>query len=147
SLANASVGVRLNKVGEKLDWSLSYFHGFSLSPTARIISDPAGTLELHHDRIDVYGGDFARNFGRFAVRGEIAYFDTIDDSGKNPDISNSYLYWIVGVDRTFFSNLNVNLQVFERYVRGLPDHQDLAGPDLLTAVFNGERDRFTHGVT
>jgi hypothetical protein len=104
SVSNSEVGLRLNKVGVGLDWSVSYFRGFSLLPDPHLIGN--NTFELRYDRINVFGTDLARNYGRFGFRGEMAYVD--------PAIKNPYLYWIAGIDRTFFSNLNLNLQFFQR---------------------------------
>ena len=154
TLANTHGGMRLNKVGEGFDWSLSYFRGFSLLPGAQLVADETArsTLRLHYDRITVLGADFARNHGRFGLRGEIAYVDTSDDSGSAPGIANPYLHWIVGVDRTFFANLNANLQFFQRRVRNhrepaaweTPAQRDTA---MLNALIDGQRDAIANGVS
>jgi hypothetical protein len=153
TLSNTHGGVRLNKVGEGFDWSLSYFRGFSLLPGVQLIGDAAApTLQLHYDRITVLGADFARNYGRFGFRGEVAYVDTTDDTGGAPGIRNPYLHWIIGVDRTFFVNLNVNLQFFQRRVRKHRDPQSWTNPAerstaLLNALIDGQRDAITDGIS
>lgn len=154
TLSNTVVGLKFNKVGESLDWSVSYFRGFSLLPDARLIgSGPAGPiLELHYDRITVLGADFARNYGRFGVRGEVAYVDTADDAGTDPGVKNPYLFWIAGVDRSFFDNLNVNLQLFQRRVRNHHSTKTIVSPlerSIATqnAVLDGQRDRINNGIS
>jgi hypothetical protein len=107
---------------------------------------------LHYDRVTVVGADFARNYGRFGLRGEIAYVDTHDDEGTVPSIRNPHLHWIVGVDRTFLANLNANLQFFQRRVR---KHRDLASwttpaqrtAAALNALIDGQSDAVTHGIS
>ncbi|HET9445944.1 MAG TPA: hypothetical protein VFO35_06780, partial [Steroidobacteraceae bacterium] len=82
----------------------------------------------------------------------IAYVDTTDDPGRAPSVANPHLHWIVGVDRTFFANLNANLQFFQRRVR---NHRDPAAwpvpaersTALLNSLMNGQRDAITNGVS
>jgi hypothetical protein len=155
TLANTHGGVRLNKVGEGIDWSLSYFRGFSLVPGAQLIEEEGiaqPTLRLRYDRITVLGADFARNYGRFALRGEIAYVDTVDDAGSAPSISNPYLHWIIGVDRTFFANLNANLQFFQRRVRKHRDPANWTAPverstARLNSLIDGQSDAVSNGIS
>jgi hypothetical protein len=153
--SNTAVGVKLDKAGEGFDWSVSYFRGFALLPGLRpaldaTANDPA--VELHYDRITVFGADFARNFGRFGFRGEMAYVDTADDSGTNPAIRNPFLHSIVGVDRTFYDNLNVNLQFFQRRVI---NHRDpgaftdalMANVATLNTLINAQEDPVSNGIS
>ncbi len=154
TLSNSEVGLKLNKVGGGFDWSVSHFRGFSLLPDARVIGTGAAgpILELHYDRISVYGADFARNYGRFGFRGEMAYVYTTDDLGTDPGVKNPYLYWIAGVDRTFFDNLNINLQFFQRRVRRHQNPEVIADPlergtAIQNAVLDGQRDRISSGIS
>ena len=154
SVSNTQLGLRLNKVGEGFDWSASYFRGFSLLPSIRAVrGSPSGQVtELRYDRITVLGADFARNLGRFGVRGEVAYMDTRDDEGVDPLVRNPQLFWIVGVDRTFLDNLNVNVQYFQRRIRHFHDPDAGADPNgrrlaIQNAVLGGQRDRVSDGVT
>ncbi|MES2937563.1 MAG: DUF1302 family protein [Pseudomonadota bacterium] len=152
SASNAQVGLRLNKVGEGADWSLSYFHGHSLLPSFGVPRADAATA-LHYDRISVLGADFAKNFGRFGVRGEASYTRTRDTSGTDPLVRNPQLFWVLGVDRTFFENLNLNVQVFQRRVIHFhrPDAAALPPQELRLALQNallaGQQDRSNHGIT
>ncbi len=154
SLSNTEVGLKLNKVGEGFDWSVSAFHGFSRLPDMRVVgSTPSGSiLEQHYDRITVFGADFARNLGRFGFRGELAYVNTADGAGTDPDAKNPYLFWIVGIDRTIFENLNVNLQFLQRWVRRYHNPQGIADPlerdiAIQNATLVGQRDRTNNGIS
>jgi hypothetical protein len=153
TLANTHGGARLNKVGEGFDWSVSYFRGFSLAPGVELVENEMAltTLRLHYDRITAVGADFARNYGRFGLRGEVALVDTADDRGSSPRIRNPHVHWIVGVDRTFFANLNANLQFFERRVRKHRDPATWAPAQRTTAMLNslidGQSDAITHGIS
>ncbi|MBI3523715.1 MAG: hypothetical protein HY066_04190 [Betaproteobacteria bacterium] len=154
TLANSELGLKLDKVGEGFDWSASYFHGFSLLPDLRFLGGNAAgpVLESYYDRINVLGADFARNFGRYGLRGELAYVDTRDKAGTDPGVKNPYLFWIVGIDRTFFENLNVNIQFFQRRVRRHHAAEEIAEPvqrgiALQNAILDGQRDRISNGIS
>jgi hypothetical protein len=125
---------------------VSYFNGFS--PLASFWLLDAGELEQHHDRIEVFGGDFARNFGRFGVRGEAAYVDTPNRRGVDSLARRPQLYWVLGVDRTFFDNLNVNVQYFERRVLHFQEPAAGLRPlSVFNAILAGELDDVGNGMT
>ena len=154
SFENAEYAVKLDKFGAGFDWSLSIFHGYSplpsLSQTAPTPSSRA--IQLGYDRVNVVGADFARNFGRFGLRGEIAYMNTADRSGADFQKRNPNLFLILGVDRTFWENLNVNLQYFHRTVRHYHSPMVVTDPAeraiaLQHAILNSERDPTSDGVT
>jgi hypothetical protein len=149
--SNTQFGLRWNKVGEGFDWSVSYFQGFSHLPSL-VPTSEAAVAELRYDRLRVLGADFARNFGRFGVRGEVAYSFTEDRLGRDPFVRNPQLYGVVGVDRTFFENLNVNIQVFGRHVYNYRNPQSVDDPAarswaIQSALLAGQLDRFNSGVT
>ncbi len=152
--AHGVFALKLNKTGGALDWSLSYFRGYSSLPDARLLGfGPAGPmLELHYDKIDVVGADFARNFGRYGVRGELAYISTGDRDGRDPAVKNPFLFYVLGVDRTFFENLNINLQLVGRRVHRFTDPETLTNPierqiAIQNAITDGQQDRASYGLS
>lgn len=154
SLENTEGGLKLNKTGESLDWSISYFHGFDLLPDARVVGFvPAGlVLELRHTMIDVFGADMAHNFGKFGFRAEAAYILTADRSGEDPTIKNPYLFYVFGVDRTFMENLNLNLQWVGRSVQNYNDPETISDPILRgvaiqNAIIDNQQDPASYGMT
>jgi hypothetical protein len=133
TLANSEAAVKFNKTGDGMDWSVSYFHGYSLLPEIHPL--PASpTLELRYPEIDVLGADLARNFGRYGARAEIAYIQTQDRRGQDPVAVNPYWYAVAGVDRTFLDNLNVNLQLVGRWVHQYTDPSTIADPAARAAT-------------
>ncbi len=152
SLKDAQVGIRLNKGGESLDWSVSYFRGHSLLPTLRPVAPGAAGGVLTYDPIWVLGVDFARNLGRYGFRGEAAYLRSEDRAGSDPFAKNPQLYWVLGVDRTFLENLNLNVQLFQRRVRAHRPADLLSDPTersfaLQSTLLAGQRDRVNSGIT
>jgi hypothetical protein len=154
TISNSEVGLRLNKTGARLDWSVSFFHGFDLLPDARIADLlPSGpVLELRYNKIDVFGADAARNFGRYGFRAEAAYFQTRDGNGDDPTIKNPFLFYVVGLDRTFLENLNLNLQLVGRWIKDFNDPESIADPILKSvavqnAIFGNQQDPTGYGLT
>ena len=141
-------GVRLNVVSEGFDWSVSYFRGRAHIPSVRLLD---GRRVLRYDRIRVFGADVARNFGRFGVRGEVAFSQTDDKDGRDPFTRNPQIYWVGGIDRTFFDDLNLNFQVFQRVVRAYrplsEGPADVSAVALQSTILAGQRDRINNGFT
>jgi len=150
SFSSTEVGLRLNRAAEGLDWSMSYFHGYSLLPDLNLVG--ASAPALNHDRTDVVGADFARNLGRFGFRGEVAYITTRDRHGTDSFTKNPQLFWIFGVDRTFFENLNLNVQFFQRRVSAYRNPKTIRDANvrsiaIFNAILGGEFDRTSNGIS
>ena len=64
------------------------------------------------------------NLDRFGLRGEVAYTFTEDNEGTDPFVKNSFLYLVLGADRSFFEHLNVNIQTI--YTKG----DEFSGPQV-----------------
>lgn len=153
NFSDTEVAVKLNKSGGAFDGSISFFHGFDLLPDARASLTPMGpVIELRHTIIDVIGIDMARNFGKFGFRAEGAYFITEDHNGLDPTIKNPFLFYVLGVDRTFLENLNINIQFVGRYIRYYQDPEAINDPFLRSlavqnAIVNGQQDQTSYGLT
>ena len=147
-LRNWVAGIKLDRSGETTDWSLSYYHGPSLTPTA-LSAGP--TVTLGYDRTHVLGFDFARNFGRFGFRTELAYTFSKSTS-LDPNASKGRLYLVAGVDRTFGQKLNVNVQGLLRWIPRRVDPAKVADPSVLAAallnsIVRGQEERLSPGLT
>jgi hypothetical protein len=155
TFSNTETGVKLNKSGGDIDWSVSYYHGFSLLPEIRLngSSDGSGLpLELRYPEIDVAGADAARNYGRYGFRVEAAYISPKDYDSKEITLIQSYFFTVFGVDRTFFENINVNLQAIGRFVPHPNDPEAFSDPTqrLLAeknAVLFGQQHGSNWGLT
>lgn len=114
--------VRLDKSGGAVDWSCSYFDGFDLLPDLSVANDSSVSeqIKVSHHRLRVIGADGATNFGHYALRAEGAYAFTQNTSGQDPFVKEPYLFAIVGGDRTYGGELNINVQYIFRFVSELP---------------------------
>jgi len=153
TLGNSQVGIKLNKSGGAIDWSASYFHGYSLLPDFRVANVNANgpQLELDYDRIDVLGADVARNFGKYGFRGEAAWTKPSGAEGRMA-FKQTYLYYVLGVDRTFEGNLNINFQLFGRHLQNFHDPERISDPlertiAIQNAITDYQQDKDSYGLT
>jgi hypothetical protein len=150
---NGSAGVKLDRSGGKIDASIAYFYGYNLRPEARVVDAVLGDtpqairgdVRLAYGRQHMIGADFATARGRFGYRGEVAWVHTDNPHGRRLESIVPYLSYVLGVERTFLTNLSVIAQYVGRWV---PERVDparaLAGPDpvLGRARFLAARETF-----
>lgn len=144
-------GLRINRAGGDLDASVSLFHGRSLLPNA-MAPDPlsATALRLDYPMITMLGADLARNFSAFGTRLELAYANPAGSlAGDKPGVRPN-LWVVAGIDRTFYPELNVNVQLFLRRTWDLPSSSlsagDAAAQDFDAATFMQERREVAGGT-
>lgn len=145
--------LRAERSSERIDWSASYFDGYDKSPDLR--ADSAGAsgvlVGLYHSRIRVLGADAATTLGRWGVRTEAAYTWTSDPDGTDPFTKNPFFYGVLGVDRTFLDNLNVNVQALYRRIAHYEDPFAVTGPlqplAVRQALISNQRDPEQVGAT
>jgi hypothetical protein len=154
NLENSEFAFKLNKIGSDLDWSVSYFNGFDLTPQVKYLSSQNGNIfiELSNPRIHVFGADFAKNYGRYGFRGEAAYMLTDDMDGIYPYLKNPNLYYIIGGDRTFIETLNINLQLIGRYIFKYSDVEKIQNTTeraiyIKNAIFSSELDEIQYSIS
>ena len=153
-IANTTVAMRLNRTGGEFDWSVSAFRGFNLLPSYRIAGFNAlgPQLEKRYGRLDAFGADVARNFGLYAMRAELAYMRPGPSGNVAFDEIRPSLYYVVGGDRTFDNQLNINLQVFGRHVFGFShagreDSSLQRNIEIQNAITHSQLDRSSYGLT
>lgn len=147
-------GIKVEQTGKALDWSVSYFDGFDLSPDLGIDRATSSSVELllRHHRVRVIGADAATTIGRYGLRGEAAYTFTEDLEGDDPKVKNPFFFMVVGGDRTFLEYLNVNLQYILRAVVnyrspvGIPNAVERSVA-MKQAVASNQLDRVQHGAS
>lgn len=104
-------GLKLDRAGEGVDWSLSFYSGVDTAPSLEQNDPAAGRpFQMVDHRIQRYGGDAAWSFGSYTLRTELAYTQTgkrlSEFSGRKFD----YAQAVVGLERQFAGNWNANLQ-------------------------------------
>jgi hypothetical protein len=110
------VGFKIDHSGEGLDWSVSYAHVLDRMPDLAILPTPVQGLPvgLIYRPVSVVGADAAIPMGQYGLRGEIAYTRTENQDAPNAITKRPNLFAVLGVERTFNGELNINLQYLYR---------------------------------
>src|SRR5258708_5453042 len=133
-------GIKLDNSGGAVDWSFSYFDGFSKIPDLSLVSASSSSglnVGLNYNRIRVIGSDFAFNLGSYGFRGEAAYTRTENSDSTTPLVQKPNLYAVIGGDRTFVENFNVNAQIMYRHVFGFQYPAQISDPNIRTVASIG----------
>ncbi len=150
SWSDQGLGIKLDKTGGEIDWSVSYYHGLDVLPVGRPISP--SHVELVHNRLNVFGTDFSKNFGPYGVRGELAYVHTQDFSGGSSLVKNPFLMYVIGTDRNITEDINLNLQFYQKFIVNFHDPFVIQDPAVrsvavLNDTLNQQLDRVQGGFT
>ena len=148
---------RIDHTGGALDWSISYFEGRSRTRDIALVPVPPAmarvalaAVQQQFPQTTVFGADLAGVAGRFGYRAEAAYTDV--GGAATPFRTKDNFWIVVGVDRTFDSGWNVNLQYSFRYIVDYEDPALLPNPvvraiALQSAAVNNQLDRRQNGMT
>lgn len=148
------LGMRWLHTGERLDWSLSAFHGFSPFPLLDFngfASNGSAAYVRHYAAIDGIGADVARNFGKLGFRAEFAYTQPRRGEGDDRQTAQSSYFLVAGIDRSF-DEWNINVQALLRHT---PDYDKTIAfsnaqeqwAALQNAIVQGQQERFMYGMT
>lgn len=113
-LGHAGYALKLDHAGTGFDWSVSWFDGYGLNPEAHPRTTDVG-IEWRYPHLQVLGGDMAQNFGRYGFRAEAAYYRPQRLVAGGESVLGDYFSYVIGADRTFGENLNINVQLLGRW--------------------------------
>jgi hypothetical protein len=110
------VGFKLDHSGDGLDWSVSYAHALDRTPDLKILSiaTPGLPVGLIYRPVSVFGADAAVPIGQYGLRGEVAYTRTQNQDDPDAITKKSNVFLVLGGERTFDGELNINLQYLYR---------------------------------
>jgi hypothetical protein len=115
---------RVSTVWHSFDLALLYYNGYTDDPAYHrdYLTDGRMRFTPRYHRYRAYGFNFAKGFERATIRGEVAVKPDLlfsidpDDPSYQKDsdglVSRELYQGVIGIDRTFFTNLYVNLQFF-----------------------------------
>ena len=136
---------RASTVWKGFDLALLYYNGYTDDPAYHrdYLTDARMRFTPRYHRYQAYGFNFAKGFERATIRGELAVkpgllfsIDTDDPSYVEDSdglVSRDLYQGVIGIDRTFFTNLYVNVQFFADIIE--------YGQEALASK------RKTHGIT
>ncbi len=105
--------IKLDRNGEDIDFSFSYYEGFNRFARYRLespffLSSGAPVFRANFDKQQTIGADVALNIGKFSVRGEGATSRYSSGSEPTRRVDRA----VLGVDRNFLDTANINAQLF-----------------------------------
>ena len=121
---DAEFAFRISTVRHGFDLALLYYNGYTDDPVYHrdYLTDGRMRFTPRYHRYKAYGFNFAKGFERATIRGELAVkpgllfsIDSNDPSyAKDSDglVTRDLYQGVIGIDRTFFTNLYTNLQFF-----------------------------------
>ena len=142
---DAEFALRVSTVWKGFDLAFLHYNGYTDDPVYHrdYLTDGRMRFTPRYHRYQAYGFNLAKGFERATVRGEVAVkpgllfsIDSNDPSyEKDSDglVARDLYQGVIGIDRTFFTNLYVNLQFFTDLIED--------GQEALAAR------RKTHGIT
>ena len=136
--ANNQWAIKYDQSGKAVDWSVSYYDGYDITP------DLSSASVYQHYRIKVLGMDIATTVGsnRFAL--ESAYTQTQDMNGTDEYIKSPFLYTVFGVEHDFGNNTSGIIQIFNRHVF---NYSTPTADGLYHAIFSSQLDRNQDGIS
>lgn len=151
---NTQGGARISSTYKGWDFSLSYIYAFDKYPTVHIsdelieamkdstvpgyiaglsLGEIEGIMELKYHRYHMAGFDFAKNIGKYGVRGEAAlFFDRYTYTEDFEAIKRNYILYVLGIDRQFKGNFYVNLQLVQKII--LDYRHEILEDEVLSAM-------------
>jgi hypothetical protein len=145
--------VRLDSSADGFDWSLSYFDGVDRNGDLVATGVRGGQilLQREYQRQRTVGADAATVLLDLNLRAEIAYTD-FPDRGPNDLGQRPFMLAVIGGDKQFLEDFNLNLQWIFRRVsdHASPEEQPdpvARGIALINAVQSGQRDEIQNGAS
>lgn len=146
---NAQWGMKMDRTGESLDWSVSYYNGYSTVP--EVTMTVVGGLALENREIRMAGADFAASIDGWGLRGEAASVELEERSGMTGLYPHSYVYAVLGAERIIDGSLTVNMQWLHRHIRDFNDPEEVPTPlsqiALGNALLHNQFDKRQDGVS
>jgi len=150
-IKNSSWGIKIDRMGSRIDFSLSYLYTWDSFPDYEfdLSQIPIINLIPVHHRLQIYGADFATTFEELDLRGEVAYFQTRDENGDSLSIKNPNLRYILEVGYPVIENLNVIFQLVGKKVFHFKSPNEYPGLESLArefSVFYGEQKEWQNSL-
>ncbi len=135
---NGELAGRISGTAGGYELALYGYAGFTKGPIA---FDRALDLAVH-SRLAVYGASVRGALGSGIANIEVAYYDSADDPGTDPDVPNSQFRGLAGYERELVPDLTLGLQY---YVEWTQNH-DLLLANSPTPEFAPDEARHTFTV-
>jgi hypothetical protein len=115
--AKPEFGLKLDRIANDVDFSVSYYRGFDRFARYRLksITTAGPLLQASFDRQQTLGADIAFNIGKVGFRAEAASSRYQAGSASPHEADRTINRAVAGVDRTIFDTANLGIQLFSIY--------------------------------
>lgn len=131
---NVQWGMKMDRTGERLDWSMSYYSGYSTVP--EVVLKGVGEIVLENREIRMAGADFAASIGEWGLRGEAAHVELERRNSLQEIYPHSYVYTVLGAERVLDGSLTMNVQWLHRHIRDFSSPEAVPAPLAQLALGN-----------
>ncbi len=149
-LRNSEFGFKADFSLWNVDYSLSYYNGYDKNPTIRIQFEAQNhdfLRRISYERQQIFGADFVTTFNKFALKGEGAYFLTKDRSGKDIELQNPFIKYVLGIDYLPTNDLTLNIQFIQTILMKFDKNYERAARLRLGMPLSTMPDRFTQSLS
>jgi hypothetical protein len=146
-LSNSNYGLRMSALKNGWDFSGFYYHSLDAAPTfyRNVIAGPAPVFvyQARHDRINQFGGTFAKDLGRVVLKGEAVYtngrqFNVTRIDQPNGLVEQDTIDYALGLDISLPADTRLNLQFFQRvFIDHDPDTLQRKYESGASVLFDG----------
>ena len=131
------IALRLYKNIDNYEYALYGYHGYWKSPGGQ----NAAATKATFPNLNVYGASVRGNVGKGIGNLEFGYYESDDDqSGKNGNINNSELRFLIGYTQEIGKDFTAGLQYYEEHMLDYNQHKNSSPSGLA-------RDRDRHLIT
>ena len=126
--SDAEYALKISTVWKGCDLALLYYNGYTDNPAfhRKYLADGKMQFTATYPHYQAYGLNFAKGFDRVTIRGELAAKKDLlfsidpDDKKYREDsdglVGRNLYQGVIGIDRTFFTDLYTNFQFFADYI-------------------------------
>lgn len=123
-LSSAQFAVKIDGSAGRVDFSASYYSGYSHIPEFARTEIPVAVDSVQvlvraiHVPWDVVGADFATSLGQVGLRGEAAYFITKGNASAEANSTDNFIQYTVGADYlVFIGQSNASFRFLAEWVQ------------------------------
>lgn len=149
-LSNSEFGFKADFNFWNVDYALSYYNGYDKNPTIRMRFEPQNhdfLRTISYERYQVFGAAFVTTFDQWAVKGEGAYFLTKDRSGKDIELQNPHIQYVLGVDYLPTNDLTLNFQFIQTILLKFDQNYERAARQRLGMPLSTMPDQYTQSFS
>ncbi len=149
-LSNSEFGLKADFNLWNVDYALSYYNGYDKNPTIRMLFEPQThdfLRTISYNRYQVFGADFVTTFDQWAIKGEGAYYLTKDRNGKDIELQNPYIKYVLGADYLPTADLTLNLQFIQTILLKFDKSYERAARQQLGMPLSTMPDKYSQSVS